>query len=238
MNDTGWTPYCGAAPLPAELLWRWNGDPLLILALTGLALLAWRAQRSRAVTLAGLLGAGILFISPFCALTSALFSARTVHHLLLMLVLAPIVSQWLTGRGGALAAATIGQALLLWIWHAPAAYAAALSHDAIYWFMQATLLASAALFWAGLRDATPMGAVAALLFSMMQMGLLGALLTFGPTAYYAPHWFTTQAWGMSPMEDQQLAGLIMWVPAAGVYLAAALLRLHRLLEPDRQGAAA
>ncbi len=122
--------------------------------------------------------------------------------------------------------------MLLWIWHAPAAYAAALSHDGLYWLMQATLLGSAALFWARLRHASPVAAVGALLFSMMQMGLLGALLTFSPSAFYAPHWLTTQAWGLSPLEDQQLAGLIMWVPAAGVYLGAALLRLNRLLAPD------
>ena len=232
MTGTGWRPYCGAAPTPAELPWRWNGDPLLILLLIGLALLGWRSRTSSARTLVGLLCAAVLFLSPFCALTSALFSVRTVHHMLLMLGLAPILSQWLAGRAGSLAAYTLAQAVLLWIWHAPAAYAAALSHDGLYWLMQATLLGSAALFWARLRHASPVAAVGALLFSMMQMGLLGALLTVSPSALYAPHWLTTQAWGLSPLEDQQLAGLIMWVPAAGVYLGAALLRLNRLLAPD------
>src|SRR3546814_7132584 len=62
---------------------------------------------------------------------------------------------------------------------------------------------------------------------MVQMGLLGALLTFSGSALYAPHLLTTQALGMSPLQDQQLAGLIMWVPAAGLYLGAAMFLLAR-----------
>ena len=228
MTGIGWTPYCGAAPAPAELLARWNCDPVLIMLLLGLAVLGWRSDGSRVHTFGGLLIAALLFISPFCALTSALSSVRTLHHMLLMLALAPILSHWFTGRAVSLAASSLLQAALLWIWHAPTAYAAALSHDAIYWLMQITLLGSAVLFWSRLRDASSVAAVGALLFSMMQMGLLGALLTFSPSAVYAPHWLTTQAWGLSPLEDQQLAGLIMWVPAAGVYLGAALLRMNRL----------
>lgn len=232
MSDTGWLPYCGAAPAPAQLLSRWNGDPFLILQLLAAAAWAWRSHVPRGWTLAGLLCAFLLFISPFCALTSALFSARTVHHMLLMLVLAPILSLW-PGKGrGSLLLGTLVQTLVLWFWHAPAAYAAALSHDGIYWLMQATILASAVLFWARLRQASAIPATGALLFSMMQMGLLGALLTFAPSALYAPHWLSTQPWGLSPLEDQQLAGLVMWVPAAGVYLAAALLRMSRLIAPD------
>jgi putative membrane protein len=64
----------------------------------------------------------------------------------------------------------------------------------------------------------------------MHMGLLGALLTFAPRALFEPHQATTLPWGLSPLADQQLGGLIMWVPGcslfflAGVVAAAALLR--------------
>ncbi|MFN3387777.1 MAG: cytochrome c oxidase assembly protein, partial [Allosphingosinicella sp.] len=57
--------------------------------------------------------------------------------------------------------------------------------------------------------------------------LLGALITFSNSALYAPHYLTTAAWGFAPLEDQQVAGLIMWAPAAGLYLAAALLLTGR-----------
>ena len=55
---------------------------------------------------------------------------------------------------------------------------------------------------------------------------------------YAPHFLTTAPWGFRPLEDQQLAGLIMWVPAAGLYLAAALVLTNRWLGRERCVAAA
>jgi hypothetical protein len=64
---------------------------------------------------------------------------------------------------------------------------------------------------------------------MVQMGLLGALITFAANPLYAPHFATTLPWGLDPLEDQQLAGLIMWAPAAAIYLAAALFIAGRWL---------
>ena len=66
---------------------------------------------------------------------------------------------------------------------------------------------------------------------MVQMGLLGALITFAARPLYAPHWLTTQDWGLSPLDDQQLAGLIMWAPGSLVYLFAAVAILYRSLGP-------
>jgi putative membrane protein len=69
------------------------------------------------------------------------------------------------------------------------------------------------------------------------MGLLGALITFAGGALYAPHLLVTQAWGLTPLQDQQLAGLIMWVPAAGLYLGAALFLAQRWLAREAGSAA-
>ena len=55
-----------------------------------------------------------------------------------------------------------------------------------------------------------------------QMGLLAALLTFAPDPLYAEHLTTTAAFGLSALEDQQLAGLVMWVPGMAVFLVLAL----------------
>jgi len=129
----------------------------------------------------------------------------------------------------ALAAATAVQALVFWVWHAPAAYSWALSHDGAYWLMQLSLLGSAMIFWAAVLRASAPAAVAALLATMVQMGLLGALITFAGQPLFAPHLTTTAAWGLTPLADQQLAGLIMWAPAAGVYLLSALVLLGRWL---------
>jgi putative membrane protein len=88
-----WTPYCGAAPVPSELLARWNFDPPLLAII---ALAAWLGLRyadgapgQRRLWIAATLLTMLLFASPFCALTSALFSARAVHHLALTALLAP-----------------------------------------------------------------------------------------------------------------------------------------------------
>lgn len=235
-----WLPYCGPAPAGGE--WRWNLDPVLIAALAAVAVVfAWRMRgRERALGLAavGVLAAG--FVSPLCALSSALFAARTVHHVLLVAVAAPLLAWALPPRrAGPLALATAVQAAVFWAWHAPGAYAWALSHDAAYWLMQASLLGTALWFWVGVRRASAPAAVAHLLVAMVAMGLLGALLTFAGQPVYAPHLFTTAAWGLTALEDQQAAGLIMWAPAAAVYLAAALLTLGRWIGPDaRAGAGA
>jgi len=68
------------------------------------------------------------------------------------------------------------------------------------------------------------------------MGLLGALITFAGTPLYAPHAVSTLAWGLTPLEDQQLAGLVMWAPAAALYLAAALWRGWHMLAPPAAAA--
>ena len=234
-----WTPYCGTAPGAGD--WRWNLDPVLLAVLVlATGLIAWRLSgRRRVFGLAAMAVLGIGFVSPLCALSSALFSARTVHHVLLVAVAAPLLAAALPlRRRGSLALATAVQAAIFWAWHAPDVYAAALSNDAIYWIMQISLLASATWFWSVVRASSAPAAVGGLLAAMLAMGLLGAVLTFAGQAVYAPHAYTTLAWGLTPLEDQQAAGLIMWAPAAALYLFAALWRLGRMLGPDGEARAA
>jgi putative membrane protein len=210
-------------------------DPVLLAVLiVATTLIALRMDgRQRAFGLGAMAVLLVGFVSPLCALSSALFSARTVHHVLLVGVAAPLLAGALpVRRYGSLVLATAVHATVFWAWHAPGAYAAALSNDGVYWMMQISLLASAIWFWASARAATAPAAVVALLAAMLAMGLLGAVLTFADRAVYAPHAYTTLAWGMTPLEDQQAAGLIMWAPAAALYLFAALWRLGRMIGPD------
>ncbi len=243
VNAAIWTPYCGTAPLPGALLDRWNLDPLLLLGLAAAAWALWRWSRNdvaqRRAGLAAMAVLVVLFVSPLCALTSALFSVRVVHHLLLAAVAAPLLSLALPVRiGGGLAAWTGIHAVAFWGWHAPPLYGWALASDAAYWLMQATLLGSAFAFWSAVRQASVAGGIAALLGTMVLMGLLGALITFAGAPLYAPHFATTLPWGLAPLADQQLAGLIMWAPGAGFYLAAALSLLSRWFARERGAAAA
>lgn len=245
IQAAAWTPYCGAAPSPGELLTRWNLDPFVLVALAALAL-AWRpwnprAERTEAERrrlLAAVAVLAVLFISPFCALTSALFSARVVHHVVLTAVAAPLLASFLPVSRGGLALWTALHGVVFWLWHAPMAYAWALSNDAAYWLMQASLLLSAMALWRQVLRAPVTSGVAALLATMVHMGLLGALLTFSGSPFYAPHLLAPHAWGLTPLEDQQLAGLIMWVPGAGLYLAAAVSLLARWFEEERRAGSA
>lgn len=231
-----WTPYCGQGPSPDELLTRWNFDPILLAVLFALLVAGWRLATvpSGRRYLGGIAGLALfLFVSPFCALSSALFSARVTHHVLLTAVMAPaIVFALPSARSrlpGSLAFWTGVQALTFWSWHAPGLYATALSSDFAYWAMQATLLGTAVGFWSALRDANSPPAIASLLAATVLMGLLGALITFAGSPLYAPHYLTTIAWSLTPLEDQQLAGLIMWAPSAALYLGAALFVTSRFL---------
>ena len=232
-----WAPYCGPGATPADLAARWNLDPILLVVLAAAAILSARRRSGAGLTAVGVLA--VIFVSPLCALSSALFSARTVHHVLLVALAAPLAAWAMPeGRRIGLAAPTLTGMAIFWAWHAPAAYALALSNDAAYWAMQLSLLASSVWFWIAVRRASAPSAVGALLAATVLMGLLGALLTFGGRAVYEPHFVTALAWGLTPLQDQQAAGLIMWVPAAGVYLAGALAILGRWIGPGAQVRAA
>lgn len=226
--------YCGIPAIPADVWMRWNFDPAVLLALGLLGLAAHRAGAARAG--GGAVAVGfVIFISPLCALSAALFSARVAHHALLVAVMAPLLALAFPGRRalplGPLFAVHM---LILWAWHVPAFYAWALETVAGYWFMQATLLASATLLWrAALRPGAEAHGIAALIGTVAQMGMLGAIITFAPRPLYFAHWLTTEAWGLSALEDQQLGGLIMWVPAVLPYLAVAAWLGMRLLAAPR-----
>jgi putative membrane protein len=99
--------------------------------------------------------------------------------------------------------------------------------------MQFTLLASAMGFWIAVRRSGPTAAMGAILVTTVLMGLLGALITFAARPLYAPHFASTLSWGVSPLEDQQLAGITMWAPGSIAYLAAAMWIGWRWLNAER-----
>jgi putative membrane protein len=115
-------------------------------------------------------------------------------------------------------------AVALWAWHVPALFEAALADEAVHVAQHSCFLVSALFFWWSVvaRGARRGGAsVAGVFTTMMHTSALGALLTFAPTPWYA-HYAETSAFGLSALEDQQLGGLIMWVPGGLAYLVAGL----------------
>ena len=123
--------------------------------------------------------------------------------------------------------AFIVHGLALWIWHIPFLFQATLESDLVHTLQHASFLGSALLFWwaiiYGKRGVASYGAGVLYLFiTSIHSGILGAFLTFTKRLWYPIYAPTAAGWGLSPLEDQQLGGLIMWVPAGIVYIVAAL----------------
>lgn len=212
-----------------------------------------------AVAILALVGA---LEGPVDQLAHALFAAHMVQHLVLLLVVAPLVvlGAPLAGLGWALpgAARTAGglvhvvrglarmplafvlHSLALWLWHVPALYDAALANAAIHVLEHASFLFTALLFWWALLGGGRAGYGAGVLyvFAMaLQTTVLGALLTFAGAAWYTAHVATTTDFGLTRVEDQQLAGLIMWIPGGLVYLGSGLALFGAWLQEHTTSAA-
>jgi putative membrane protein len=118
-------------------------------------------------------------------------------------------------------------AVALWVWHLPGPYQATLTSDVAHSLQHASFLATALLFWWTIfsfhgGELARGRAIFYLFATVLQTGALGALLTFAQTLWYPAYASTTAPWGLAPLEDQQLGGLIMWIPGSLAYLVAAL----------------
>jgi putative membrane protein len=112
--------------------------------------------------------------------------------------------------------------VVLWAWHLPALYEVALPHDALHALEHASLIATAALVWAlalgrARRSLAIPAASGLLLATALQSSALGAVLALAQQPLYPIHASVAPSWGLTPLEDQQLAGGLMWVPPGIVY---------------------
>ena len=131
-------------------------------------------------------------------------------------------------------AATLLQAAALWLWHAPRLFDLALAREGWHVVQHLSFLGAALLFWwamlAGHGERRVGLAVGCLFFTATVSGALGALMAFSASPWYAGYAASgLDAFGLTPAEDQQLAGLLMWVPGGLVHAGAGLLLLGRWL---------
>ncbi len=192
-----------------------------------------------------LLGVSIMFlalVSPLDELgDSYLFSAHMVQHLCLTIVVPPLL---LLGTPGWLVEPLLPKALIFriarvltfpvvafflynidfWLWHAPPLYNAALENQGIHIFEHATFIVFGVIYWwpvfspSALLPRLSMGGQVLYLFlSGMPAVALGAGLTFLPPLY-APYLAAPRIWGLTAATDQQLGGLIMWIPGNIFYI--------------------
>jgi len=221
-------PYCGAPPLPGALLDRWNSDPILIAALVALAMCQfWRMPDRRGAAALGWAVAALAFLSPLCALSVSLFSARVGQHMILVLIAAPLIGGALPrgGRRGAIWWSVAAFTASIWLWHMPVPYEATLRSVPLYWAMHISLFGSAIWLWRtllGHRTEETFAALAAGTVASVLMGLLGAVIALSGHPLFLWHLSLTEAWGLSPLADQQLGGILMWVPGCLLFLWAAM----------------
>jgi putative membrane protein len=204
----------------------------------------------------GWLALAVALASPLHPWGNALFAAHMTQHELLMLVAAPLLvlgkpvvatlkalprswvvallrstrPAWVRAAWGFVTTPLVAWALhavILWLWHAPVLFRAALHSEFVHALQHLSFFLSALLFWWAIlhrgRGAMGYGAAVLYLFTTaVHSGLLGALITLAGVVWYPEYLGTTQSWGLAPLEDQQLGGLIMWVPACSLYIVAGL----------------
>ena len=219
---------------------------------------------------AGLGLAVAAIVSPLHGWSETLFAAHMTQHLVLMVISGPLI---VLGRPvptflaalpsqAARALARVRSAprkhapfllhpvaiwalstAVLWAWHLPALYDAALENELLHALEHVTFVATALLVWGAVLGEHPIGegsSVLLLFGTGLQSGALGALLTFAGSVLYESHAFAAPRAGFDALTDQQLAGVIMWIPSGIVYLAVMTVMLVRLLRatpasPVREG---
>lgn len=124
-------------------------------------------------------------------------------------------------------------AVMIWAWHMPALFQLALERDAVHALEHFCFLGSALLFWWAMfhprRRAALGGSILYLFTTAVHTAVLGALLATSRSIWYPVYVNSVSPFGLTPLEDQQLAGLVMWIPAGMVYLVAALAITRRWL---------
>ncbi|MEL6798954.1 MAG: cytochrome c oxidase assembly protein [Pseudomonadota bacterium] len=213
-----YTPFCGTPPLPTELLTRWTFDPWLIGGLLtafsiGIVVADNRRRFSAALALVA-----VLFISPLCAASMALFSARVAQHILLTLAAAPLLAAALPALRLPSLPLAVVFAVLFWFWHAPAPYQATLESDLMYWTMHLSLLGAAVALFSAIF-AAPERAILGAALTGAQLTIFATVLTLSPQVWHPWHQLTTVPYGLSALADQQLAGALMWVAGGALFLA-------------------
>ena len=201
---------------------------------------------------AGWLALLAALVSPLHHAGTELFTAHMIEHELVMAVAAPLLvlarpgGTFLWGfprlirhkvgrvvRSGAVhgawraftrpVSATLLHGAAIWLWHVPALFDDAVLNVGLHRLQHVSFLATAILFWWAILRRSNFGAACGHVFATMtHTGLLGALLALAPHALYPAQTLNAPAWGLSPLEDQQLAGLVMWVPAGTIYAGTAL----------------
>jgi len=202
---------------------------------------------------AGCLSMFIALVSPLDSLADeTLFSAHMAQHMLLMFITPPL---WLIGLPDWLAEALIPQGKLrhlfarlvhpfsafvifnatMWIWHIPRFYDAALSSEPLHIAEHLAFLAAALFGWWPVLGPSLDGVSLPVLplrtlylfGNSLSCTALAALITFSPAVVYTFYGASPFNYGLTPLADQQLGGLLMWLPGDMILMLAIVFTLVR-----------
>jgi cytochrome c oxidase assembly factor CtaG len=228
--------------------WHWEGSVILgcvLLAVGYLWLTGWRWTNRTSVFMLGLATLLVALVSPLHTLAdSYLFSAHMLQHLALLQAVPPLLILGLPPNRLStvlkkyrplrrleklVARPPVSWFLalaMLYIWHFPALYDAAINDHNLHIFQHLTFLVTATLFWWPVLAPVekyrfaPLLTILYLLAAAIVSSILGITLSFTPSLMYAAYvaptdsegwlWTIRQRWGITPLLDQQLGGLFMW----------------------------
>ena len=235
--------------------WTWNPAVLFTGAFALVIYVAAFGAHRRIGWFAAALGVFLLtLLSPLNSLADGyLFSAHMVQHILLLLIVPALLllslprSLSLAVRPRVFAHPLVGWFAgvgAMWIWHAPALCNAAVASRPVHALQTVSLLVLGSLFWRQIlapreeERLSPPGAVLYLFSACVTCSVLGIIITFSPVAVCSI--YTMQptdrlgmlqtirtGWGFSPERDQQIGGLLMWVPMCLIYLSAIFAQIAR-----------
>ena len=225
------------------------------------------SRRRSLLFLGGWLVLTLALVSPLHEGGEQSFTLHMIEHELIMLVATLLLAA--SGAGGTLAwglparvrlalggswkaplaglwrqltqpiTATIVQAVVMWLWHAPALFNRALESDGWHAAQHLSFVAASLLFWVAMlnpRRGGLMLSAGCLFVTTLVEGALGALMSLSASPWYSAYAaMNLSGIGLDPTTDQQLAGLIMWIPGGLVHGAAALALLYRWLKTNEGG---
>lgn len=256
------------------MLAAWDWEPSVVVGCAGLLVAYAAAARFKFSTrawsyLAGVIVLLLALVSPLEALSDIyLFSAHMLQHILLILVVPPLLLlgipkemaqkalryPYVQRAEAVLSKPVLAWSLgvgVMWLWHWPPLYNAALANEHIHVLEHLSFLVGATIFWWPVVSPIeelrlpPLLAVVYTFGACSAHTVLAIILTFAPLGHYPAYInppdpygilpIIRGEWGLTPLEDQQWGGLLMWVPACLVYLSfilATLARWYRMPERD------
>jgi cytochrome c oxidase assembly factor CtaG len=203
--------------------------------------------RGRLAALSGaVIALWIAFASPIAHLDHHLLTGHMVQHLLLMVVAAPLIliaagSNALLGRSLPAAFCWLAGSLTVIFWHVPAILAMALQSHYWHAIEQISFLVAGILFWtpaiASPQHGSGWSVPVYLFLATLPCDALSAYLVFCGHVVYTPYMSGGGMYRLSALDDQALAGALMWVVVTFAYLIPALVLSARLLSNEQRDAA-